>query len=62
MWCVDFFVDFGHVNIPKGLNVPPSLKMLGIAPQTHLNCEVLDKDKSFEVSVVIIAVYECIMN
>lgn len=49
VWCVDFFVDFGHVNIPKGLNVPPSLKMLGIAPQTHLNCEVLDKDKSFEV-------------
>ena len=26
VWCVAFFVDFGNVNIPKNLNVPPSLR------------------------------------
>ena len=41
IWCVDFFVDFGHVRIPKDLNVPPSLRMLGVEPQSKLNCEVL---------------------
>jgi hypothetical protein len=30
---VAFFVDFGSIIIPKGLNVPPSLRMLGIEPQ-----------------------------
>jgi hypothetical protein len=40
IWCVDFFVDFGHVRIPKNLNVPPSLRMLGVEPQSKLNCEV----------------------
>ena len=43
VWCVAFFVDFGHVSIPKNLNVPPSLRMLGVEPQTKLNCEVLAK-------------------
>ena len=36
-----FFVDFGNVKIPRDLNVPPSLRMLGVEPQTKLNCEVL---------------------
>lgn len=33
VWCEAFAVDFGHVQIPQGLNVPPSLKMLGVSPQ-----------------------------
>lgn len=33
VWCEAFTVDFGHVRLPEGLNVPPSLKMLGISPQ-----------------------------
>ena len=34
VWCEDFFADFGHVRIEKAsLNVPPSLKMLGVKPQ-----------------------------
>ncbi|XP_050483163.1 protein Skeletor, isoforms B/C isoform X3 [Bombus huntii] len=33
VWCEAFTVDFGHVQIPQGLNVPPSLKMLGVSPQ-----------------------------
>jgi len=49
VWCVAFFVDFGHVRIPKGLNVPPSLRMLGVEPQTKLNCEILDAASGFEV-------------
>lgn len=49
VWCEAFTVDFGHVRIPKNLNVPPSLKMLGISPQSKLNCEVLYDDKAFEV-------------
>ncbi|XP_037077644.1 LOW QUALITY PROTEIN: protein Skeletor, isoforms B/C-like [Pollicipes pollicipes] len=50
IWCEDFFADFGHVRINKAsLNVPPSLKMLGVRPQTKLNCEVLDSDSSLEV-------------
>ena len=40
VWCVAFYVDFGHVRIPRDLNVPPSLRMLGIEPQSKLNCEV----------------------
>jgi len=46
---VAFFVDFGHVTLPKNLNVPPSLRMLGVEPQTKLNCEILDADSGFEV-------------
>ncbi|KAK2712009.1 hypothetical protein QYM36_010890 [Artemia franciscana] len=49
IWCRSFFVDFGHIRIPKKLNVPPSLKMLGVAPQTKLNCEVLFDDLALEV-------------
>lgn len=49
IWCVDFFVDFGHVRIPKNLNVPPSLRMLGVEPQSKLNCEVLDESMGLEV-------------
>ncbi len=44
-----FFVDFGHIRIPPNLNVPPSLRMLGIEPQTKLNCEILDGDSGLEV-------------
>ena len=49
VWCVAFFVDFGSISIPKGLNVPPSLRMLGIEPQSKLNCEILDEKKGYEV-------------
>ena len=35
VWCEAFTVDFGHVEIPKDLNVPPSLKMLGVSPQVN---------------------------
>lgn len=35
VWCVAFTVDFGHIQIPSDLNVPPSLKMLGISPQVN---------------------------
>lgn len=33
VWCEAFTVDFGHALIPDQINVPPSLKMLGISPQ-----------------------------
>ncbi|XP_015181786.1 PREDICTED: protein Skeletor, isoforms B/C isoform X1 [Polistes dominula] len=49
VWCEAFTVDFGHIQIPQGLNVPPSLKMLGVSPQSKLNCEVLDDTLAFEV-------------
>nr|XP_045605288.1 protein Skeletor, isoforms B/C-like isoform X1 [Procambarus clarkii] len=49
VWCRAFHANFGHVRIPKSLNVPPSLKMLGVAPQTKLNCEVLWDDLALEV-------------
>ncbi|XP_037092885.1 protein Skeletor, isoforms B/C-like [Pollicipes pollicipes] len=50
IWCRQFSADFGHVEIDRrSLNVPPSLKMLGVRPQTKLNCEVLDDELSFEV-------------
>lgn len=35
IWCEAFTVDFGHVQIPASLNVPPSLKMLGVSPQVR---------------------------
>ena len=46
VWCVAFFVDFGNVKIPRDLNVPPSLRMLGVEPQTKLNCEVLGENRA----------------
>lgn len=49
IWCEAFTVDFGHVQIPQVLNVPPSLKMLGVSPQSKLNCEVLNDKLAFEV-------------
>ncbi|XP_060528013.1 protein Skeletor, isoforms B/C isoform X1 [Cylas formicarius] len=49
IWCEQFTVDFGHIQIPQTLNVPPSLKMLGVSPQSKLNCEVLNEDLAFEV-------------
>ncbi|XP_058807358.1 protein Skeletor, isoforms B/C [Phymastichus coffea] len=49
VWCEAFAVDFGHIQIPQSLNVPPSLKMLGVSPQSKLNCEVLDDGLAFEV-------------
>uniref|UniRef100_A0A8D8LP46 Protein Skeletor, isoforms D/E n=1 Tax=Cacopsylla melanoneura TaxID=428564 RepID=A0A8D8LP46_9HEMI len=36
VWCEAFTVDFGHIQIPANLNMPPSLKMLGVSPQTNL--------------------------
>ncbi|XP_044755456.1 protein Skeletor, isoforms B/C isoform X3 [Coccinella septempunctata] len=35
VWCEAFTVDFGHILIPQNLNVPPSLKMLGVSPQKN---------------------------
>lgn len=35
VWCEAFTVDFGHVKIPSSINVPPSLKMLGVSPQVN---------------------------
>ncbi|KAL0103122.1 hypothetical protein PUN28_017449 [Cardiocondyla obscurior] len=49
IWCEAFAVDFGHVQIPHNPNVPPSLKMLGVSPQSKLNCEVLEDSTAFEV-------------
>ncbi|XP_023337627.1 protein Skeletor, isoforms B/C [Eurytemora carolleeae] len=49
VWCISFFVDFGSIRIPKNLNVPPSLRMLGIEPQSKLNCEVLEESIGLEV-------------
>ncbi|XP_012528510.1 protein Skeletor, isoforms B/C isoform X2 [Monomorium pharaonis] len=49
VWCEAFAVDFGHVQIPHNMNVPPSLKMLGVSPQSKLNCEVLEDSLAFEV-------------
>ncbi|XP_018308259.1 protein Skeletor, isoforms B/C isoform X1 [Mycetomoellerius zeteki] len=49
VWCEAFAVDFGHVQIPHSLNIPPSLKMLGVSPQSKLNCEVLEDSSAFEV-------------
>lgn len=37
VWCEAFAVDFGHVRIPRSLNVPPSLKMLGVSAQVRLS-------------------------
>lgn len=36
IWCRAFTIDFAHIRVPKHLNVPPSLKMLGVAPQVRL--------------------------
>lgn len=33
VWCEAFAVDFGHVQFPLNMNIPPSLKMLGVSPQ-----------------------------
>ncbi|XP_032523515.2 protein Skeletor, isoforms B/C isoform X5 [Danaus plexippus] len=37
VWCEAFTVNFGHVVLTKSAltNVPPSLKMLGVSPQTR---------------------------
>uniref|UniRef100_A0A336L5B8 CSON003493 protein n=1 Tax=Culicoides sonorensis TaxID=179676 RepID=A0A336L5B8_CULSO len=52
VWCEAFTVDFAHVKIPESANVPPSLKMLGISPQSKLNCEVLLDDIAFEMKMI----------
>ncbi|CAH0684205.1 unnamed protein product [Chilo suppressalis] len=51
VWCEAFTVNFGHVTLPHAslANVPPSLKMLGVSPQSKLNCEVLHDELAFEV-------------
>ncbi|KAE9527613.1 hypothetical protein AGLY_012893, partial [Aphis glycines] len=49
IWCEAFTVDFGHVTVPSVLSVPPSLKMLGVLPQSKLNCEVLHEPLGYEV-------------
>jgi len=33
LWSRLYGIDYGHVRIQPGLNVPPSLRMLGISPQ-----------------------------
>ncbi|XP_020281703.1 protein Skeletor, isoforms B/C isoform X1 [Pseudomyrmex gracilis] len=48
VWCEAFAVDFGHVQFPQTMNVPPSLRMLGVSPQSKLNCEVLEDSLAFE--------------
>ncbi|XP_014365200.2 protein Skeletor, isoforms B/C isoform X3 [Papilio machaon] len=37
VWCEAFTVDFGHIVLPRAAlaNVPPSLKMLGVSPQSR---------------------------
>ncbi|KAJ8715831.1 hypothetical protein PYW07_010313 [Mythimna separata] len=37
VWCEAFTVNFGHVVLPRAAlaNVPPSLKMLGVSPQSR---------------------------
>ncbi|XP_050357471.1 protein Skeletor, isoforms B/C isoform X3 [Nymphalis io] len=37
VWCEAFTVNFGHVLLPRAMlvNVPPSLKMLGVSPQSR---------------------------
>ncbi|XP_023944080.2 ell-associated factor Eaf isoform X5 [Bicyclus anynana] len=37
VWCEAFTVNFGHVPLPRAAlaNVPPSLKMLGVSPQSR---------------------------
>jgi hypothetical protein len=52
VWCEAFTVDFGHIRIPAGLNVPPSLKMLGVAPQVSRESELQlmsQSDTDFEL-------------
>ncbi|XP_075986894.1 DM13 and DOMON_DOH domain-containing protein skeletor isoform X2 [Anticarsia gemmatalis] len=51
VWCEAFTVNFGHVALPRAAlaSVPPSLKMLGVSPQSKLNCEVLHDELAFEV-------------
>ena len=51
VWCVAFYVDFGSVRIPRNLNVPPSLRMLGIEPQSKLNCEVGNRIKVYKYDI-----------
>lgn len=49
IWCEQFTVDFGHVQIPQAVNIPPSLKMLGVSPQVGvtLNKYVTHQFKQF---------------
>ncbi|XP_060807042.1 protein Skeletor, isoforms B/C isoform X3 [Amyelois transitella] len=44
VWCEAFTVNFGHVTLPRNqlANVPPSLKMLGVSPQSRNNALVAD--------------------
>ncbi|CAH4035380.1 unnamed protein product [Pieris brassicae] len=37
IWCEAFTVNFAHVTLPRAVlsNVPPSLKMLGVSPQSR---------------------------
>ncbi|XP_044012563.1 protein Skeletor, isoforms B/C isoform X3 [Aphidius gifuensis] len=46
VWCEAFTVDFGHVKIPQSLNVPPSLKMLGVSPQNARQGQAGSDDSS----------------
>lgn len=36
VWCRLYYVDFANVKVPQSLNVPPSLRMLGVTPQVSL--------------------------
>ncbi|XP_053619756.1 uncharacterized protein Skel isoform X4 [Plodia interpunctella] len=44
VWCEAFTVNFGHVTLPRSqlANVPPSLKMLGVSPQSRNSALVAD--------------------
>ncbi|XP_074605545.1 protein Skeletor, isoforms B/C-like [Brevipalpus obovatus] len=53
VWCSEFQVDFGSTRIPQNIRVPPSPRMLGIEPESKLNCEVLNNGLGFEVRWVI---------
>ncbi|KPM09787.1 Skeletor, isoforms D/E-like protein 2 [Sarcoptes scabiei] len=44
-----FQVDFGHVSIPQHIRVPPSSAMLGLKPESKLNCEILDETRNLEI-------------
>ncbi|XP_025834532.1 protein Skeletor, isoforms B/C [Agrilus planipennis] len=46
IWCEQFTVDFGHVQIPSTLNIPPSLKMLGVSPQKRPRLDLIASEVS----------------
>merc|ERR1711892_382362 len=41
IWSQSLQSSFAEIEIPRQLNVPPAQRILGISPQSKLNCEVL---------------------